>query len=285
MDPASQAEQNLLPGGILPPPSVPSQFVGGAVPTAPGTQPVIVIMQAPDTGISKEDRKEHYRKTFPEKAVFGLSIFSIVAGLLSIILQVVLFCVGDYFEHIGQGVWCGIFFLLSGSFGAYAAKHPSPCSVINLMVFTILAACMCVPYIVLDGIGIGSHNYRRRWSLGGTGMAIYSIMLILGVTTGIASIVLSALTCRTTCCKAVKSTGAVMYNPATAQAIPLGNISQVINSQVPLYQTQPQQQQSPPPVYSAYGAQLQNQTERQNRDNDDLEAGKTAYGSEYKRFE
>jgi len=285
MDPATQ--QNLLSGGFLPQSATPTQLPGGGVPMAvpAGTQPVIVIMQAPDHAATKAAKREHYRKTFPEKAALGLSIFSIVAGLLSIILQVILFSIGRYFAHVGQGIWCGTFFVLSGSFGAYAAKHPSQCTVVNLMVFSILAACMSVPYIVLDGIGIGDSSYRSYRSDQGDKMAVYSVMLILGLTSAIASIVLSALTCRTVCCRAVKSAGAVMYNPATAQAIPLGNVSQVINTQAPIYQN-PQQQlgQSPPPVYSPFGAQVQDQTETP-KNSDDMETGKTAFGSDYKRFD
>ena len=58
-----------------------------SVPQASGhqQQPLIVTVQAPPTHRSDE---EHYRKFFPKKTILGLSVFTLVAGILSMLFQV-----------------------------------------------------------------------------------------------------------------------------------------------------------------------------------------------------
>ena len=65
----------------------------GNVPQASGQpqQPVIVIVQAPPTHGSVQQKRsdeEHYRKFFPKKTILGLSVFMLVAGILSMLFQV-----------------------------------------------------------------------------------------------------------------------------------------------------------------------------------------------------
>ena len=67
----------------------------GNVPQASGQpqQPVIVIVQAPPTHGSVQQKRsdeEHYRKFFPKKTIKGLSVFMLVAGILSMLFQVTL---------------------------------------------------------------------------------------------------------------------------------------------------------------------------------------------------
>jgi len=179
-----------------------------------GQAPVIIVMQAPKATKATAD----YAKYYPSKAVLGLSITQIVAGVLSIIFQIVLISNVRYgYEHVGQGIWCGFWYILSGSFGVASAKRPNLCTLITVMILTIISACMSVPYIVLDGIGfsIRPYGYYRR---NDAHMALFALMFILGLAAGISAIVVSALTCRTTCCKTSSSDGAVMYNPTAMAA-------------------------------------------------------------------
>ena len=52
-----------------------------------GQQPVIVVVQAPPTNKQQCD-EERYQKLFPKKTIKGMSVFMVVAGILSIIIQV-----------------------------------------------------------------------------------------------------------------------------------------------------------------------------------------------------
>ena len=70
-----------------------NQTTIGSVPQASGQQqqPVIVIVQAPPTHGSVQQKRsdeEHYRKFFPQKTILGLSVFMLVAGILSMLFQV-----------------------------------------------------------------------------------------------------------------------------------------------------------------------------------------------------
>ena len=69
--------------------------------------------------------------------------------------------------HIGQGIWCGVFFIITGGLGMAAANNPSDCSIITLMVFSIISAVMGVPHMVLDAIGafVASNAPFWRWVL------------------------------------------------------------------------------------------------------------------------
>jgi len=238
----------------------------GSFPQATGQpqQPVIVIVQAPPTHGSVQQKRsdeEHYRKFFPKKTIFGLSVFMFVAGILSILFQIALICMAHgshrsyryYIAFIGQGIWCGIFPAIAGGVGIASAKKPSKCIIIALMVLSILSAAMTIPNLTFDSMGVASSTgYYNHAGLG----AIYSINLILALAAGIVSIVVGAYTCQAVCCRK-SSAGSVMYNPAAAvaQSIPMTNLdlTSVIhtaqtaahNQRLPVAETQSQ-----PPAYN-----------------------------------
>lgn len=279
-------------------------------PTTQQQQPVIVIVQAPVAGTSDDD---HFKKFFPKKAVKAMSITMLVAGALSTIFQLILMFLPSgqgprhHYSAVGQGIWCGVFFLLTGGLGVSSANKPSQCSIITVMVFSILSACMAVPHMTLDGIFAGEISSWRSWrsslEYADLGICLYSFMFVLGITGGITSIVLSAYTCRATCCRRSKL-GTVLYNPAAAgaavapQAIPLGNLdpSKFIATQ----QTSGLASQQQPPSYSTVIQPSYNQpnvptgagqTDLEGRtlvnDNttaSEADANSLAGGDDYKRF-
>ena len=60
---------------------------GSNLPQNSGQQPVIVVVQAPPTNKQQCD-EERYQKLLPKKTIMGMSVFMVVAGILSIIIQV-----------------------------------------------------------------------------------------------------------------------------------------------------------------------------------------------------
>merc|ERR1712241_957435 len=247
----------------------------GNVPSAPAQQPIVVIVQAPATGSTTSDA-DHFKKFFPKRAVMSMSLTMIVAGVLSVILQITLIALPseryyyNYFARIGQGIWCGVFYIVAGGLGVSAAKKPNNCSIISLMVFSILAACMAVPHMTIDGIGAGEGRWRSP-SYYALKTGLYSFLFLLGLGGGITSIVLSTYPCRAVCCRRSKNSGTVVYNPTggaiPAQAIQLGNmdLSKVIATQ---QQAAAAQQQ--PPAYNTV-AQMYNPAQQT-----DLERGALA---------
>jgi len=228
-----------------------------------------------------------------------------VPGALSAIIQITLIGIPyeryyySHFAHVGQGIWCGIFFLVTGGLGLAAAQRPSNCTIITLMVFSILSACMTIPHMTLDGIGAGySSNYR--WN-DGTALGLYCFLFILGLKAGIVSIVISSYTCRAVCCRKVKANGTVMYNPAGLQhtALPLGNMADLTKvvataqNQVNAVQQQQQPEQEPPAynsvaqmcnAYSPPPAAVSKDTGTQECAKKEPDADSVAGGEEYKRF-
>jgi len=285
MDQGPALNQGLLPNQAM----TPAAATGAPASTThhhpPAAAPVVIIMQAPVDSGHASYTKEHYRRTFSEKYAMALSVFCIVMGFLSIVFQVVLICTNTYYGDLSQGIWCGFWYILAGGFGVAAAKKPSPCTVIALMVLAIFAACMTVPYVVISGIGLGDHHRRFSENLL---KGFSATMLVMGLLAGIASVILSAMTCRTACCAKSKSRGAVVYNPAAAAAaipqsavqtsIPLGDIAQAINTAAAYQPTQQPQTVTPPPDYAELGKQTQKESAQLNTTQDD--DGDT----DYKRF-
>merc|ERR1719394_905362 len=147
----------------------------------------------------------------------------IIAGALSAILQIPL--IFQTHIHILQGIWCGLFFIITGGLGMAAAIKPSDCSIITLMVFSITSAVLAVARMVFDALGASDASYPWRYHVGD--VWLYSFLFILGLAGAIISIVLSSYTCRAVCCRR-SNAGSVIYNPsgvaATAQTIPLGHL-------------------------------------------------------------
>lgn len=277
-------------------------------------QPIVVIMQAPAMAAgTRTSDADHFKKFFPKNAITGMSIAMIVAGVFSAIIQVTLIAkpyedyYDGYFAHIGQGIWCGAFFIVTGGLGMAAAKKPTNCSVITLMVFSILSALWSIPHMTIDGIG--AVDYSSRWGFDGTAVGLYSFMFILALLAGILSIVISSYTCRAVCCRRTNYGGSVMYNPGQAavanQTIPLGNLGSDLSKVIATAQQQvnpaQQQEQQPPAynslaqmyapsqayqnVYSPPPAQMDSKnTAAQESAKEEPDADSVAGGDEYKRF-
>jgi len=196
--------------------------------TAPESQELL----APSyNALAKKMYGDHFKKFFPKKAVMGMSIAMIIAGALSAILQIPLLFKSHYVIN-GQGIWCGVFFIITGGLGIAAASKPSDCSNLTLMVFSIISALMAVPRMGFDAFGISSPSSRYQVD----DVWLYSFLFILGLAGATISIVLSSYTCCAVCCPR-SNAGSVIYNPsgaaATAQTIPLGHLdlSKVIVTQ------------------------------------------------------
>merc|ERR1712029_490483 len=131
------------------------------------------------------------------------------------------------------------------------------------MVFCILSACMTIPHMTLDGLGVDhpTNKYYRSTSsdnYDGQAVGLFCFLFILGLKAGIVSIIISTYTCRAVCQRA-KANGVVMYNPAGTALLrtnpTLGNMADLSKAvatsqnQVNTVQQQPEQQQ--PPTYNS----------------------------------
>ena len=136
-------------------PSHPIQNLGNTVPP-----PVIVMVPTPAPG----RQKIPYDQRFSKKLMLTLSGIQLVMGILAIITQAIgLSTKRPDAHYAGAGIWCGIFFVLSGVFGSIASKKRSFGWIVTFMVFAILSAAFCLPLLIISSIGTAmssSYHYR-----------------------------------------------------------------------------------------------------------------------------
>jgi len=295
---------------------VANQEVGPTVTKAqPHTQqqPIVVIVQAPETAGTTTSNEDQFKKFFPKRTIMIISVMMVVAGALSSITQICLIVKpyqirytknwwSEEFAKRGQGIWCGVFFLATGGLGLVVAQRPTQCRIITLMVFSILSACMTIPHMALDGLGA---HIAYDYFYDGQAVALFCVLFFLGLKACIVSIIISTYTCRAVRCRRVKASETVMYKPASAALLhtipPLGNmadLSKVVakaQNQVNVVQQQPEQQQ--PPAYNSVAQMyniLRTPATVDNKDTGTQEFGKCGKlkpdadsptgGDEYKRF-
>ena len=108
--------------------------------------PQVVIM-VPTSNTLKP--KLQYEKRFPKKIVVCLSSIQLCMALLAIITQLIGISTRyPEMAYIGAGIWCGIFFGLSGFFGILAGRKQSYSTIVTFMVFSIIAASFCLPLLI-----------------------------------------------------------------------------------------------------------------------------------------
>jgi len=192
----------------------------GSVPRTFEQQPVIAKMQEQQTN-GQPEKSELYQNLLPKKTIKGLSAFTLTSGILSILIQIGSIVVSytntrypriwEYQQwniqipmaYVGQGIWCGLFSVLTGALGISTAKKPSLCKIIALMVLSILSAVMSFPHMWLDAMGIDQSSTPRSCAASDSChvlMALFSLNFILALAAGITSIVISAYTCKAVCC-------------------------------------------------------------------------------------
>jgi len=179
-----------------------------------------------------------YSKIVPTNVLGLLGAIQLIIAAIAITSQIITMIHYDAFPLalIGTGIWSGFLFGLSGVFAMWAGVRPSLCSIITCMVFSIIAASICVPLIVLDSFSIalnvqplGVPDFPRgRPEYYETNVAMYSIQVIIGLVQACIAIGCSAMTCKATCCRQIEA-GSVSYAPnaalnANVQHIQMGQV-------------------------------------------------------------
>ncbi|XP_018668375.2 membrane-spanning 4-domains subfamily A member 8 [Ciona intestinalis] len=134
-----------------------------------------------------------------------LGIMQMIIGVLCIGLAIVSFIIskGYYPSSIrvsGAGIWCGIFFLITGILGFLASKSKnSRCLVIATMVLSIMSSVMAFNLIIISittavvgGTTAGESNAT---------VIIHSVVAFFALFEFVLSIVHSAVCCAGTCCR------------------------------------------------------------------------------------
>jgi len=295
----SHIPQQIIPEGTAP--TAPPQNVANPTP------PVIIMVQAP----APVKQRIAYEERFPKKFMITLSSIQLVMGALAIITQVIGLSVRYPDAHyVGTGIWCGIFFGLSGLFGIIASTKPAFSTIVTFMVMAVIASVFCIPLLIASSIftAVTANSYYRN---DGLKHAMFAIQIVISLVQAGAAIASSVMTCKAvcSCCRPMRESGVVYYtNNGGSNATNTGLMNQpiVMPQQQPGYVTIPISQiqaaaasggamalptdtsipgsvnvaaESPPPKYET----VANEEKFDNIDlKDENEAGN---GSKYQRFE
>jgi len=116
---------------------------------------------------------------FPPRAVRGLAIAQIAFGIVVIIAQIVVLSVYNlFFNHISQGIWCGLAFIVCGAFGIVSGKFRTVPWIVTHLILCILICVFSAAIIVLSALTavyyFGSmYTYQYRPCPGNNGFPMF----------------------------------------------------------------------------------------------------------------
>ncbi|XP_071832038.1 uncharacterized protein [Apostichopus japonicus] len=134
----------------------------------------------------------------------------IVMGVFEIIWAIVLLSVPlDYYfcivEHIGGGIWGGVFAIVTGSFGIASRRHK--CMVIVYMILAIIASVIAGGGLISSAFGarcVGSSKYYYYYDdenvhQSNTHLAFYILLSVTFAIQSLAAIIGASFTCVAVC--------------------------------------------------------------------------------------
>jgi len=150
-------------------------------------------------------------------------IFQILIGAFCLLFNVVALIMAGSGGSGGSGIWGGLLFVVTGSFGIVSAKTKRKCFIVTFMVFCIISAIITAIAFILfiSGMALGlsvrcsssrtSYDYGSEYSSGsGSGSvdcgslrimaAIFGFMAFLTFAEVVFALWGSILCCQVTCC-------------------------------------------------------------------------------------
>jgi len=168
--------------------------------------------------VDKENKAKENK--FSKKTAKGLSNAQITLGAISIFSQILIIILASiypsrsYYSYenicgIGEGIYCGVFFVIAGSLGLLASRKASNCNISAFLTLSIIAAvfgALQVSLASVNLIGATSADYA-----GGAKIGLFSAMIISGFAEFVVAIISSAFCCRGCCCTGGSASGQVVY--------------------------------------------------------------------------
>merc|ERR1712038_815254 len=189
--------------------------------------------------INREDNKQE--KQFAKKTSKILAIIQIVLGAVSIFCQIGIIIErhvenneyynqnrSDYWRyyshHIitGEGIYCGIFFIIAGILGVVASRKSTTCNISAFLVLSIIASLFAATQFIFSVINTIMVIHADL-----TLTLVFLVLALTALTEGVVAIVCSALCCGACCCGAGPRSGQVLYLPGAAPGV--GGTAMVVN--------------------------------------------------------
>jgi len=196
--------KGTLPPVYMDPPNAPPQ---AAFPqSAQGGQPFVVVQNN-----AVDDVRGSVLEGFNASLAKKFGVIQIVGGVLSIALGIGLIVLGSVAAFNGAIFWSGIVYIAAGSLGYSSGKYKTRCTIIAYMVLAIIASLSTIGIFATAATGITLEKVLQQWGMhiyknhevrdNMIPIALYGVLLAIGIVELITLIWGSALTCKVTCCR------------------------------------------------------------------------------------
>jgi len=158
--------------------------------------------------------------SFAKETVKNLSIAQISLGAASFLCQILIIIVSTTYSHnffdnlagVGEGLYCGVFYVIAGVLGLTASRKPSRCNITAFMILCIIAAVFSFIHTVVSSINLHGIITADRWSWSdndgssgrGGNQVLLVAMILSSLAEGTIAVICSALCCRACCCNAAE---------------------------------------------------------------------------------
>merc|ERR1719229_238292 len=121
-----------------------------------------------------------------------------------------------YSRHVitGEGIYCGIFFLIAGILGVVAGRKSTTCNISAFLVLSIIASLFAATQFIFSVI-----NTILVFHADLTLTLVFLVLALTALTEGVVAIVCSALCCGACCCGAGPRSGQVLYLPGVSPGV------------------------------------------------------------------
>lgn len=162
---------------------------------------------------------------FPRRISSYLAIAQMLFGMVAIITDMVhMMAVRDDALMMGQGIFCGVLFVVAGSLVKLSAKKQTRCVIVGCMVMCIIAAVFTLSLLYIGGKMLGFALNVNCSEISGPncetlvkhGAAVGAMLLVTSVSEAIASIWSASLCCACICCGANYAPVTVIYYTGVA---------------------------------------------------------------------
>jgi len=171
-----------------------------------GGQPFVVVQNN-----ATDDVRGSVLDGFKASLAKKFGVIQIVGGVLSIALGAALIVLNSLAAYNGAIFWAGIMYIVAGSLGYSSGKYKTRCTIIAYMVLAIIATLSTIGIFATAATGITLEQILQPWGMhiyqnhGDRDhmipIALYGVLLVIGIVELITLIWGSALTCQVTCCR------------------------------------------------------------------------------------
>ncbi|XP_070576382.1 membrane-spanning 4-domains subfamily A member 4A-like [Ptychodera flava] len=142
------------------------------------------------------------RPGFAKRTITALSFCQFLLGGTTVALGIVAIVIECVSSEIGCGIWCGVFFMVSGLLGLISASKKTNGLIITSMVLSVVSASLFAPVLLSASVAMifqeeyGNDDYFYYDAC----LVVESLLGLMAATEAVIAIISSAFCCRAVCC-------------------------------------------------------------------------------------